>query len=77
MPGAGHNGKGRMPAMRLPHPGKCGRKVPALGFRHQEIAEHLDAGNRFQLFRIDEIGIEPMVSASPNSCTRPPFSSTM
>ena len=33
-------------------------EIPALRFRDQEIAKHLDARNRFQLFRINEIGVE-------------------
>src|SRR6185437_5413448 len=33
-------------------------KVPALRVRNEKIAEDLDACDRFQLFRIDEIGIE-------------------
>src|SRR3974377_1107500 len=32
--------------------------MPALRVRDQEIAEDLDARDRLQLFRIDEVGIE-------------------
>src|SRR6187397_2259882 len=37
----------------------CGAsEIPALRLRDQEVAEYLHARDRFQLFRIDEIGVE-------------------
>src|SRR3984885_10976093 len=36
----------------------CRSRRPALRLAHHEVAEHLDARHRLQLFRIDEVGIE-------------------
>jgi hypothetical protein len=33
-------------------------EVPALRLGNQKIAKYLDAGNRFQFLRIDEIGVK-------------------
>src|ERR1700730_16166977 len=65
-----HNTKGCMPAMRKPvgrrDSSRMSRRnradvwleVPALCFRDEKVAEHLHPRHRFELFRIDEIGIE-------------------
>ena len=36
----------------------CELEIPALRFRDKKISENLHARDRFQLFRIDEIGIQ-------------------
>lgn len=49
-------------------------EVPALRIRDEEIAKHLNARYRFQLFRIDEVGVERATALGAHSITdRPVF----